>query len=54
MHGMLENGITPAVPDGVKCGNCSLVTVCVPKMQKRKNGKVEKYIDGYIHGGENA
>ncbi|MCE5300356.1 MAG: CRISPR-associated protein Cas4 [Spirochaetia bacterium] len=54
MHNILETGITPAVPDGVKCDNCSLVTVCVPKVQKKKSGKVGRYINEYIHGGENA
>jgi CRISPR-associated exonuclease Cas4 len=54
MHNMIEMGITPAVPDGVKCANCSLVDVCVPKVQKKKSGKVGKYINEYIHGGENA
>jgi CRISPR-associated exonuclease Cas4 len=54
MHTMLENGITPAVPDGVNCKNCSLITVCVPKVQKKKSGKVDRYINESIHGGENA
>lgn len=54
MHNMIESGITPGVPDGVKCDNCSLVTVCIPKLQKKKSGKVENYIKGSIHGGENA
>lgn len=54
MHNMLDNGITPAVPDGVKCENCSLVSVCVPKVQKKKSGKVGRYIDDNIHGGEHA
>lgn len=54
MHNMLENGITPAVPDGVRCVNCSLVSVCVPKVQKKKSGKVDRYIDENIHGGEHA
>ena len=54
MHNLLENGITPAVPDGVKCKSCSLITVCVPKVQKKKSGKVDRYINESIHGGENA
>ena len=54
MHNMLDKGITPAVPDGVRCDNCSLVSVCLPKVQKKKSGKVGGYIDANIHGGEHA
>jgi CRISPR-associated exonuclease Cas4 len=54
MHNMIENGITPVVPDGVKCESCSLVSVCVPKVQKNKSGKVWKYINENIHGGDYA
>ncbi len=54
MHNMIKNGITPGVPDNVKCKNCSLVSVCVPKVQKKKHGRVDKYINENIHGGDNA
>ncbi|MCX7698427.1 MAG: CRISPR-associated protein Cas4 [Candidatus Goldbacteria bacterium] len=49
MHDMINNGITPEVPEKAKCKNCSLFNVCIPEVRKNKSGKVEKYIDDNIH-----
>lgn len=54
MQNMMETGVTPGVPDGVKCDRCSMLTACAPKVQKKKSGKVAGYINESIHGGENA
>ncbi len=49
MHNMLENGITPGVPEKVRCKNCSLFNICIPFLKKKKRGKIEKYIYENIH-----
>lgn len=54
MHYMIENGITPEIPEKVKCKNCSMLDVCIPDVLKRKKGKVTKYIYDNIHRNEDA
>ena len=54
MHNMTENGVTPGVPEKVKCKNCSLFDICVPDLRKNKFRKVEKYIFENIRGERNA
>ncbi|HDT14835.1 MAG TPA: CRISPR-associated protein Cas4 [Firmicutes bacterium] len=54
MHNMINSGITPEVPEGVRCKNCSLFDICVPKTVKSKKGKVDKYIKENIEEKDNA
>lgn len=46
MHKLFEQGVTPKAVKSKKCGNCSLVELCVPRLAKRP--KVRAYLSRFL------
>ncbi len=48
MHYFFSNGITPVVKKSSKCKHCSLLDICLPKLEKL-NGKANNYLANYFN-----
>lgn len=46
MHQLFDQGVTPRAVKSKKCGNCSLVELCVPGLAKRP--KVKAYLSRFL------